>query len=311
MVGLGLGSGRRSARSTPPLLLVLLLALSACMAFLVLTYWLSSARSSELQARVAVLNTEMRRVASDVGVAELAKYQLQVQLQGQREEAERQAQLHQQYLQSEIRACHDVKENLNKNITSSTKIIQTLQEQFQQLQRGYGQINQKLQDLQKKLTYDITQCSNQINDQKELYEEQIKVLNRRLADATKLQTGNRDTESTDQTKLLPKEYKPTDKQETNDPHQELQSPKEDNDPTSQLEVKTNEVDILTKIVSEKENNKLRDSNALEVNGTIVKNEIITKDTGVGENNQHHLDTSQQGNTDHRRNPGEVMEDDKK
>lgn len=310
-MGLGLGSGRRSARSTPPLLLVLLLALSACMAFLVLTYWLSSARSSELQARVAVLNTEMRRVASDVGVAELAKYQLQVQLQGQREEAERQAQLHQQYLQSEIRACHDVKENLNKNITSSTKIIQTLQEQFQQLQRGYGQINQKLQDLQKKLTYDITQCSNQINDQKELYEEQIKVLNRRLADATKLQTGNRDTESTDQTKLLPKEYKPTDKQETNDPHQELQSPKEDNDPTSQLEVKTNEVDILTKIVSEKENNKLRDSNALEVNGTIVKNEIITKDTGVGENNQHHLDTSQQGNTDHRRNPGEVMEDDKK
>lgn len=310
MVGLGLGSGRRSARSTPPLLLVLLLALSACMAFLVLTYWLSSARSSELQARVAVLNTEMRRVASDVGVAELAKYQLQVQLQGQREEAERQAQLHQQYLQSEIRACHDVKENLNKNITSSTKIIQTLQEQFQQLQRGYGQINQKLQDLQKKLTYDITQCSNQINDQKELYEEQIKVLNRRLADATKLQTGNRDTESTDQTKLLPKEYKPTDKQETNDPHQELQSPKEDNDPTSQLEVKTNEVDILTKIVSEKEN-KLHDSNALEVNGTIVKNEIITKDTGVGENNQHHLDTSQQGNTDHRRNPGEVMEDDKK
>lgn len=310
-MGLGLGSGRRSARSTPPLLLVLLLALSACMAFLVLTYWLSSARSSELQARVAVLNTEMRRVASDVGVAELAKYQLQVQLQGQREEAERQAQLHQQYLQSEIRACHDVKENLNKNITSSTKIIQTLQEQFQQLQRGYGQINQKLQDLQKKLTYDITQCSNQINDQKELYEEQIKVLNRRLADATKLQTGNRDTESTDQTKLLPKEYKPTDKQETKDPHQELQSPKEDNDPTSQLEVKTNEVDILTKIVSEKENNKLRDSNALEVNGTIVKNEIITKDTGVGENNQHHLDTSQQGNTDHRRNPGEVMEDDKK
>lgn len=310
-MGLGLGSGRRSARSTPPLLLVLLLALSACMAFLVLTYWLSSARSSELQARVAVLNTEMRRVASDVGVAELAKYQLQVQLQGQREEAERQAQLHQQYLQSEIRACHDVKENLNKNITSSTKIIQTLQEQFQQLQRGYGQINQKLQDLQKKLTYDITQCSNQINDQKELYEEQIKVLNRRLADATKLQTGNRDTESTDQTKLLPKEYKPTDKQETNDPHQELQSPKEDNDPTSQLEVKTNEVDILTKIVSEKENNKLRDSNALEVNGTIVKNEIITKDAGVGENNQHHLDTSQQGNTDHRRNPGEVMEDDKK
>lgn len=280
------------------------------MAFLVLTYWLSSARSSELQARVAVLNTEMRRVASDVGVAELAKYQLQVQLQGQREEAERQAQLHQQYLQSEIRACHDVKENLNKNITSSTKIIQTLQEQFQQLQRGYGQINQKLQDLQKKLTYDITQCSNQINDQKELYEEQIKVLNRRLADATTLQTGNRDTESTDQTKLLPKEYKPTDKQETNDPHQELQSPKEDNDPTSQLEVKTNEVDIMTKIVSEKEN-KLHDSNALEVNGTIVKNEIITKDTGVGENNQHHLDTSQQGNTDHRRNPGEVMEDDKK
>ncbi|XP_078252294.1 Golgi membrane protein 1-like [Rhinoraja longicauda] len=305
MVGLGLGSGRRSARSTPPLLL-LLLALGACLTFLALSYWLSSARNAELQARVAVLSADVRRIATDVGVAELAKHQLQGQLQGQREEAERLAQLHQLYLQSENRACHDVKEDLNKNITSSTKIIQTLQEQFQQLQREYGQVNQKLQELQKKLTYDITQCSNQINDQKELYEEQIKVLNRRLADATKLQTGNRNTESTDQTKLLPKEHKPTENQETNDlSHHELQFPKENNDPTSQLEVKTNEVDIPTKIVSEKENNKLLDSSAFEVNGTIVKNEIINKDTGVDENNQHHLDASQQGNIDQRRNPAEV------
>ncbi|XP_078424096.1 Golgi membrane protein 1 isoform X1 [Cetorhinus maximus] len=200
---LGLGSGRRSARSPP--LFFLLLALGACLAFLALSYWVSSSRSVELQARVAELDAKVRRAAADLSASELQKHQLQLQLQsqleGHQDEVGQLGLLHRQQIQSEARICDQEKEALNKNITSSTRIIQTLQEQFQELQKGYSHLNQKLQELQKKLTYDITQCSNQINDQKELYEEQIKELNKRLAEATKFQPENRNTEATDQNKL--------------------------------------------------------------------------------------------------------------
>ncbi|XP_051875704.1 Golgi membrane protein 1-like isoform X2 [Pristis pectinata] len=305
----GLGSGRRSARSTP--LLFLLLALGACLAFLALSYWVSSSRGAELRERVAVLDAKVRRAAADVSAAELRRHQLQVQLQnqleGHQEEIGQLVRLHRQQLQSKARVCSEEKEDLNKNITSSTKVIHTLQEQFQQLQMGYSQLNQKLQELQKKLAYDITQCSNQINDQKELYEEQIKELNRRLADATKSQAGNRNTEATDQTKLL-KEHKSAEKKEITEPsNEESQSPKE-NDHTSQLEVKTNKIANSTKSTLEPESNKVLNTGALEnMNGTIVNNEIqMNTNPGVDENNQDHLDTVKQGNTDYSRDAGDAV-----
>ncbi|XP_067886161.1 Golgi membrane protein 1-like isoform X2 [Heterodontus francisci] len=291
---LGLGSGRRSARSPP--LLFLLLALGACLAFLALSYWVSNSRSAELQARVALLDAKVRRAAADISVVELQKHQLQLQLHSQleshKDEVSHLGQLHRHQLQSEARICDEEKEILNKNITSSTKIIQTLQEQFQELQKGYGLLNQKLQELQKKLTYDITQCSNQINDQKELYEEQIKELNKRLEEASKVQPENRNTETTDQNKLLT-EHKPTEKQNTTEPSdKEKSSPGQNNDLTDKLEVKKiNELEhdaVSTKLAQELENNKLLDTGTLEdENGTRddYENEESRRNEGIENQNE--------------------------
>ncbi|XP_038660753.1 Golgi membrane protein 1 isoform X2 [Scyliorhinus canicula] len=271
---LGLGSGRRGARSPP--LFFLLLALGAFLAFLALSYWVSSSRSAELQARVAGLDAKVRRAAADFSAAELQKHQLQLQLQSQlethRDEVGQLGRRHRQQLESEARICNEEKVALNKNITSSTRIIQTLQEQFQEMQIGYSHLNQKLQELQKKLTYDITQCSNQINDQKELYEEQIKELNRRLHDI-KFQPENRNTEAADENKSLVKQ-KPTEKKGSTEPsNKEQTSPRQTTDYTDQLKVeKTNElkhgdkkikefkhVTISTHLAQELENNKIVDA----------------------------------------------------
>ncbi|XP_078070567.1 uncharacterized protein LOC144494904 isoform X4 [Mustelus asterias] len=270
---LGLGSGRRGARSPP--LFFMLLALGACLAFLALSYWVSSSRSAELQARVAALDAKVRRAAADLSAAELQKHQLQLQLQsqlqGHRDEVDQLGLRHRQRIESEGRICSQEKEVLNKNITSSTRIIQTLQEQFQELQKGYSNLNQKLQELQKKLTYDITQCSNQINDQKELYEEKIKELNARLAEITKLGPENRNTEANNQNKSLAKQ-KATEKQSSAEPSDKVQtSSRQNTDHTDQLEVekinkfkdedKTKEfkqVTISTQLARELEKNKLLD-----------------------------------------------------
>ncbi|XP_078424114.1 Golgi membrane protein 1 isoform X3 [Cetorhinus maximus] len=320
---LGLGSGRRSARSPP--LFFLLLALGACLAFLALSYWVSSSRSVELQARVAELDAKVRRAAADLSASELQKHQLQLQLQsqleGHQDEVGQLGLLHRQQIQSEARICDQEKEALNKNITSSTRIIQTLQEQFQELQKGYSHLNQKLQELQKKLTYDITQCSNQINDQKELYEEQIKELNKRLAEATKFQPENRNTEATDQNKLTTKR-EPAEKQGATEA-----SDKEQTDHTDQLEVeKTNEKfkhedkkikefkhDLTpAKLAQELENNRLLDTDILDdENGTRIDYENVESKRTLENENQNQkelLDAMKGGKTaDYNGDEGNVAE----
>ncbi|XP_041042523.1 Golgi membrane protein 1 [Carcharodon carcharias] len=320
---LGLGSGRRSARSPP--LFFLLLALGACLAFLALSYWVSSSRSVELQARVAELDAKVRRAAADLSASELQKHQLQLQLQsqleGHKDEVGHLGLLHRQQIQSEARICNQEKEALNKNITSSTRIIQTLQEQFQELQKGYSHLNQKLQELQKKLTYDITQCSNQINDQKELYEEQIKELNKRLAEATKFQPENKNTEATDQNKLMTKR-KPAEKEGTTEA-----SDKEQTDHTDQLGVeKTNEEfkhedkkikefkhdTMPANLAHELENNRLLDTDILDdENGTRVDYENVEpKRTPENENqNQKELLDAMKGEktADYNGDEGNVAE----
>ncbi|XP_078070565.1 uncharacterized protein LOC144494904 isoform X2 [Mustelus asterias] len=303
---LGLGSGRRGARSPP--LFFMLLALGACLAFLALSYWVSSSRSAELQARVAALDAKVRRAAADLSAAELQKHQLQLQLQsqlqGHRDEVDQLGLRHRQRIESEGRICSQEKEVLNKNITSSTRIIQTLQEQFQELQKGYSNLNQKLQELQKKLTYDITQCSNQINDQKELYEEKIKELNARLAEITKLGPENRNTEANNQNKSLAKQ-KATEKQSSAEPSDKVQtSSRQNTDHTDQLEVekinkfkdedKTKEfkqVTISTQLARELEKNKLLDEGIHEDgNGTrVVYENVESRKTPDNENqNQKEL-----------------------
>uniref|UniRef100_UPI00398EE608 Golgi membrane protein 1-like n=1 Tax=Pristiophorus japonicus TaxID=55135 RepID=UPI00398EE608 len=315
----GLGSGRRGARSPP--LLFLLLALGACLAFLALSYWVSSSRGAELQDRVASLDAKVRRAAAEMSAAELQKHQLQLQLQNQleshKDEVDQLAQLHRQQLLSAIGTCNEEKEALNKNITRSTRIIQTLQEEFRELQKGYGHLNQKLLELQKKLTYDITQCSNQINDQKELCEEQIKELNKRLAEAAKFQPENRNTEAADQNKLLI-EQKPTEKQDTAEPSDKRQYPGRNNDRAEQLEVnKLLEIGgdpISIKLAQELQNNKLLDTDPLEdgnetrVDYDLADDESRRNTGNVDQNNQELLDALKRKQTaDYNGNDGNVAE----
>ncbi|XP_048476877.1 Golgi membrane protein 1 isoform X4 [Rhincodon typus] len=146
-------------------------------------------------------------------------------------------------------------------------------EQFQELQKGYSHLSQKLQELQKKLTYDVTQCSNQINDQKELYEEQIKELNKRLAEATKFQPENRNAEPTNQSKLLT-EQKPTERQRNTElSNKELLFSRQNKDQTDHPEVekinkvehKTNEFehDATSRKVAQEITNTLLDTGTLD------------------------------------------------
>jgi len=108
---LGLGSGRRGSRSPP--LFFLLLALGACLAFLALSYWVSSSRSAELQSRVAALDAKVRRAAADFSAAELQKHQLQLQLQsqqqGHRDAVDELRLQHHQQTESEVRICSQEK----------------------------------------------------------------------------------------------------------------------------------------------------------------------------------------------------------
>ncbi|XP_072927107.1 Golgi membrane protein 1-like isoform X4 [Hemitrygon akajei] len=290
--------GRRGARSTP--LLFLLVALGACLAFLALSYWVSSSRGSELESRLTAMDSEVRRTAADLSVAQLQKQQLQVQMQtlleSHREELEQLGQQRQELLQSAARDCTEEKDALNRNITSSTRIIHTLQEQFQQLQMGYSQLNQKLQELQKKLNYDITQCSNQIKDQKEMYEEQIKELYKKLVDATKSQQN---------------EPKPTENQKVAKPTNASQSSKENNDHTNHLESNTNELAVSANNVLEHESDKLPNTSVVKViTGTIADNEIKSNvDPGV-ENDQHHLNSTREESTDKVNDASNVEENEK-
>ncbi|XP_059825820.1 Golgi membrane protein 1-like isoform X2 [Hypanus sabinus] len=303
--------GRRGARSTP--LLFLLVALGACLAFLALSYWVSSSRGSELESRLAALDSEVRHSAAELSVAQLRKQQLQVQLQTQleshREELEQLGQQRQELLQSAARDCTEEKDALNRNITSSTMIIHTLQEQFQQLQMGYSQLNQKLQELQKKLNYDITQCSNQIKDQKEMYEEQIKALYKKLVDATKSQVGKRNSEATDQNKL--NEPKPTENQRVAKPSNASRSSKENNDHTNHLESNTNELAVSANNVQEHESDKLPNTSVVKkITGTIADNEIKSNVNPGVENDQHHLNSTREGNTDKINDASNVEENEK-
>ncbi|XP_059825822.1 Golgi membrane protein 1-like isoform X4 [Hypanus sabinus] len=290
--------GRRGARSTP--LLFLLVALGACLAFLALSYWVSSSRGSELESRLAALDSEVRHSAAELSVAQLRKQQLQVQLQTQleshREELEQLGQQRQELLQSAARDCTEEKDALNRNITSSTMIIHTLQEQFQQLQMGYSQLNQKLQELQKKLNYDITQCSNQIKDQKEMYEEQIKALYKKLVDATKSQQN---------------EPKPTENQRVAKPSNASRSSKENNDHTNHLESNTNELAVSANNVQEHESDKLPNTSVVKkITGTIADNEIKSNVNPGVENDQHHLNSTREGNTDKINDASNVEENEK-
>ncbi|XP_028627935.1 Golgi membrane protein 1 [Grammomys surdaster] len=173
---IGLGNGRRSMKS-PPLILA---ALVACVIVLGFNYWIASSRSVELQTRIVELEGRVRRAAAERGAVELKKNEFQGELQKQREQLDRIQSSHSFQLENVNKLHQDEKAILVSNITTGEKLIRDLKDQLKELQRSYGRLQQDIfqfqknqTSLEKKFSYDLSQCINQMKEVKEQCEERI------------------------------------------------------------------------------------------------------------------------------------------
>ncbi|XP_006916141.1 Golgi membrane protein 1 [Pteropus alecto] len=173
---MGLGNGRRTMKS-PPLVLA---ALVACIIVLGFNYWIASSRSVDLQTRIMELEGRVRRAAAERGAVELKKNEFQGELEKQREQLDKIQSSHNFQMESVNKLHQDEKAVLVNNITSSERLIRTLQDQFQTLQKNYGKLYQDVLQFQKnqtnlerKFSYDLSQCINQMKEVKEQCEERI------------------------------------------------------------------------------------------------------------------------------------------
>uniref|UniRef100_UPI0037E844CC Golgi membrane protein 1 isoform X2 n=1 Tax=Semicossyphus pulcher TaxID=241346 RepID=UPI0037E844CC len=172
----GLGNGRRGGRS-PPLMIG---ALIACILVLGFNYWVSSSRNLELQTKLYELEGQVRRGAAERGVAELKKNEFQEEIQRQKEQISHIESLYKRQLEGAQNTCSQEKGTLQQNITSSTKTLQELKGQLNQLNDDLGKLQKELQSCQgniktlnNKLTYDMTHCNSQVLSQKELCDERV------------------------------------------------------------------------------------------------------------------------------------------
>ncbi|XP_021070893.1 Golgi membrane protein 1 [Mus pahari] len=183
---MGLGNGRRSMKS-PPLILA---ALVACVIVLGFNYWIASSRSVELQTRIVELEGRVRRAAAERGAVELKKNEFQGELQKQKEQLDRIQSSHSFQLENVNRLHQDEKAVLVNNITTNEKLIQELQDQLKALQRSYGILQQDIfqfqknqTSLEKKFSYDLSQCISQMNEVKEQCDERIEEVIRKRNEA--------------------------------------------------------------------------------------------------------------------------------
>ncbi|XP_049434652.1 Golgi membrane protein 1 isoform X1 [Epinephelus fuscoguttatus] len=172
----GLGNGRRGGRS-PPLMIG---ALIACILVLGFNYWVSSSRNLELQTKLYELEGQVRRGAAERGVVEMKKTEFQEEIQRQKEQISRIESLFKRQLEGSQNTCSQEKGTLQQNISSSTKTIQELKGQLNQLNDDLGMLQKELQSCQgniktlnNKLTYDMTHCHSQVLSQKELCDERV------------------------------------------------------------------------------------------------------------------------------------------
>ncbi|XP_029916286.1 Golgi membrane protein 1 isoform X2 [Myripristis murdjan] len=172
----GLGNGRRGGRS-PPLMIG---ALIACILVLGFNYWVSSSRNLELQTKLYELEGQVRRGAAERGAAEIKKNEFQEEIQRQKDQLTQMENLYKKQLEGAQNTCSQDKSLLQQNISTSTQTIQALKGQLNQLNDDLGKLQKELQSCQgnlntlnKKLTYDMTQCNTQILSQKELCDERV------------------------------------------------------------------------------------------------------------------------------------------
>ncbi|XP_072462265.1 Golgi membrane protein 1 isoform X2 [Notamacropus eugenii] len=173
---MGRGNGRRGMKS-PPLLVA---ALLACVIVLGFNYWIASSRSVNLQTQILELEGRVRRAAAERGAVELKKNEFQGELEKQREQLDKIQSRHNFQMENVNKMYQDEKALLVNNITESEKLIRNLKEHLQELQKNYGKLQQDVLQFQKnqtnlerKFSYDLSQCINQMKELKEQCEERI------------------------------------------------------------------------------------------------------------------------------------------
>lgn len=155
-------------------------ALIACILVLGFNYWVSSSRNLELQTKLYELEGQVRRGAAERGAVELKKNEFQGEIQRQKEQISHIENVYKRQLEGIQSTCIQDKATLQQNISSSTKTIQELKGQLNQLNDDLGKLQKELQSCQgnintlnNKLTYDMTHCHSQVLSQKELCDERV------------------------------------------------------------------------------------------------------------------------------------------
>ncbi|KFQ96159.1 Golgi membrane protein 1, partial [Nipponia nippon] len=175
---------------SPPLLVA---ALVACIIVLGFNYWIASSRSVDLQGRIMDLEGKVRRAAAERGAVELKKNEFQGELEKQRQQIDKIQSLHSFQMENANRVHQEEKAVLMSNITVNERLIQSLREHLKELQIEYGKLQldvyrfQKNQtNLQRKFSYDLSQCINQMKELKEQCEERIDELTKKGGDVPQI-----------------------------------------------------------------------------------------------------------------------------
>ncbi|XP_009271389.1 PREDICTED: Golgi membrane protein 1 isoform X1 [Aptenodytes forsteri] len=185
----GLGNSCRGMKS-PPLLVA---ALMACIIVLGFNYWIASSRSVDLQGRIMDLEGKVRRAAVERGAVELKKNEFQGELEKQREQIDKIQSLHSFQMENANRVHQEEKAVLMGNITVNEQLVQSLRERLKELQTDYRKLQMDVYwfrknqtNLQKKFSYDLSQCINQMKELKEQCEERIDELTKKGSDVPQI-----------------------------------------------------------------------------------------------------------------------------
>uniref|UniRef100_A0A8C8DCM6 Golgi membrane protein 1 n=1 Tax=Oryzias sinensis TaxID=183150 RepID=A0A8C8DCM6_9TELE len=172
----GLGNGRRGGRS-PPLMIA---ALIACILVLGFNYWVSSSRNLELQNKVYELEGHLRRGAAERGAAEIKQNQFQGEIQRQKDQIVQIENFYKKKLEGVQTICSQEQATMQQNVSFSTRTIEDLRVQLNQLNDDLGKVQKELQNckdnvetLDKKLTFDMAHCQSQVLSQKELCDDRV------------------------------------------------------------------------------------------------------------------------------------------
>lgn len=165
-----LGNSRRGMKS-PPLLVAGLLA---CVFVLGINYWITSSRCAGLQRELAQMEGRMRRAAAERGAVEIKKNEFEDKLEKQKEQIDKLRFLH----ISQMEETQKEKAILMRNITLKERVIQKLEDEMKTLQKNYNKLQQDMELVKesqaRKLSYELTQCSNKMKEMAEQCEEKLK-----------------------------------------------------------------------------------------------------------------------------------------